>query len=194
MSGKRGIIAQPEQSRGLIRSLNRSGVRDDKGPQVARKTEAPQEPTVCARCGAVFVRKTWRHDHALSDEQIEHRNWGFCPACVQVSRREGQGLLVIQGAEAIRNEDAVRHRISNVAARAEKTQPERRIVSIDAGERGLEVITTSQKLAHRLAHELKKAFGGRVAYAWSDDGSLFATWNSDAPKSAARHGRGRSSG
>jgi hypothetical protein len=44
------------------------------------------------------------------------------------------------------------------------------------------VLTTSQKLAHRLAHELKKALGGRVAYNWSDDGTLFATWDFDEKK------------
>lgn len=186
MSGKRGTMVPPGQSKGLIRSLNRSAARDDKSPQVVRKTQAPHEPTVCARCGAVFVRKSWRHDHVLSDEQIEHRKWGFCPACLQVSKQEGQGRLIIQGAEAARNEAAIRSRIQNVAARAAKGQPERRIVSIDARDGGLEVLTTSQKLGHRLAHELKKAFGGRVAYMWSDDGSLFATWDYDAPKGVSR--------
>ena len=60
-----------------------------------------------------------------------------------------------------------------------KTQPERRIVSIDTIESdgdALEVLTTSQKLTHRIAHELKKALGGRTSYSWSDDGTLFATW------------------
>lgn len=37
----------------------------------------------------------------------------------------------------------------------------------------LEMLTTSQKFAHRIAHELKKAFGGKTSYAWSDrDGPL----------------------
>jgi hypothetical protein len=38
------------------------------------------------------------------------------------------------------------------------------------------VITTSQTLAHRIVHELKKRFRGRASCAWSDDGTLFATW------------------
>jgi NMD protein affecting ribosome stability and mRNA decay len=177
MIGKRQITAGPERTKGLIRSLNRIGVRDDKSPQVVRKTLAPHEPTICVRCGAVFIRRTWRHDHALTDEQLERGEWGFCPACVQVAREEAQGRFIIRGAEGRRNEDMIRRRIRNVAARASKTQPERRIVSIDTTGAGLEVLTTSQKLAHRLAHELKKAFGGRVAYNWSDDGTLFAIWD-----------------
>jgi hypothetical protein len=39
-----------------------------------------------------------------------------------------------------------------------KNQPERRIASIDTTNDGstMDIITTSQKLAHRLAHEVKK--------------------------------------
>ena len=40
----------------------------------------------------------------------------------------------------------------------------------------LEILTTSQKLAHRIVHELVKQFRGRATYAWSDDGTLFTTW------------------
>jgi hypothetical protein len=133
------------------------------------------------RCGAVFLRKTWRHNHRLTDQQIEHCEWGFCPACVQVSKQEGQGRLVIPGVAAVRK-DAIERRMRNVAARAANTQPERRIVSIDTRNGVLEVLATSQKLAHRLAHELKKAFGGRVTYAWNDDGTLIATWNVAVPR------------
>ena len=66
---------------------------------------------------------------------------------------------------------------------AAATQPERRLVSIDWTGDTLEVLTTSQKLAHRIVHELKKVLGGKTTYGWSDDGSLFATF---APARAAR--------
>jgi len=187
-----------KQSRGLIRSLNRGAARDDKSPQVVRKTAQPKEATVCARCGALYLRKTWRHDHKLTDEVLERRVWGFCPACDEVSLQEGQGRLIIRGSGIAGNRALVRSRIENVARRAMATQPERRIVSIDAieskGERGIEVLTTSQKLTHRIAHELKKLFGGRTSYNWSDDGTLFATWEFEQrkPKSAkAKQGRKR---
>jgi hypothetical protein len=68
------------------------------------------------------------------------------------------------------------------------------VVSAEGGEGArdavLEVLTTSQKLAHRITHELKKTFGGRASYKWSDsDGALFATWQRDdvpAPKARTR--------
>ena len=37
------------------------------------------------------------------------------------------------------------------------------------------ILTTSQKLAYRIAREVEKAFGGRAHFSWSDDdGSLLA--------------------
>jgi NMD protein affecting ribosome stability and mRNA decay len=179
-----------KKSRGLIRSLNRRAARDDKSPQVVRKTAQPKEATICARCGAVYLRKTWRHDHKLTDELLERRVWGFCPACDEVSRQEGQGRLIIRGSGIAGNRALIRSRIENVARRAMATQPERRIVSIDAieskDEPALEVLTTSQKLTHRIAHELKKVFGGRTSYNWSDDGTLFAIWELERRKPKAK--------
>lgn len=175
----------PKKSKGLIRSLNRKGVRDDRSPQVVEKTAQPEEPTVCARCGAVFLRKTWRHDHTLTEDLLERRRWGFCPACEQLGRQEAQGRLLLCGTGINERRATIIRRIQNVARRASHTQPQRRIVSIDTiDEDGnvLEVMTTSQKLAHRIAHELKKLFGGRTSYAWSDDGTLFATWNLEKAK------------
>ena len=78
--------------------------------------------------------------------------------------------------------DAIRRRIRNVAQRAGFTQPERQIVSTEWDGVTLEILTTSQKLAHRIAHELAKAFGGRAKYEWSradGEAGLLATWPSE---------------
>lgn len=43
---------------------------------------------------------------------------------------------------------------------------------------GLDVETTSEKLAHRIVAELQKAFRGKASYSWSDrDGRLMARWD-----------------
>jgi len=84
------------------------------------------------------------------------------------------------------DEDGIRRRAQNVAARAAFTQPERQVVSVERRGKVLEVLTTSQKLAHRIAHELKKAFGGRTSYVWSDDRTLLATWQPREVKRGSR--------
>lgn len=87
------------------------------------------------------------------------------------------GRVILRGPWLKGHEDEVRRRIANVEARARHTQPERRVIEIARAKDGLEVMSTSQKLAHRLVREIEKAFGGRSAYRWSEnDGSLTATW------------------
>lgn len=168
------------KGKGLIRSLNRKGTRSDKKPAVATKAAPLRQPTCCERCGAVFSRQTWRRDHPVTHALLGRANWTVCPACKQAAGGEYFGRVLIRGAYAAANEIEIRRRIQNVAERARVTQPERRIVSAERDGNVLEVLTTSQKLAHRIVRELKKAFRGRASYAWSDeDGSLFATWQRD---------------
>ncbi len=177
------------KSKGLIRSLNRRGTRTDKVLPVAAKHPA-EDPTVCERCGAVFTRKTWRQGRKVDEALLARTAWAVCPACEQTRSGEYFGRVVIRGAYAAVNQAAIRRRIANVASRARFTQPERRIVSAEKERDVLEVLTTSQKLAHRITHELKKTFGGRASYKWSDsDGALFALWERDdlpAAKAPAR--------
>jgi hypothetical protein len=164
------------RGKGLIRSLSRRGTRSAKTqPVEARRGRLP-EPSMCERCGAVFSRRVWRRGRVASPARLARVRWTVCPACEQVSRQEYYGRVLVRGAFARANEALVRRRIENVAARAAHTQPERRIVSIERDGDALEVLTTSQKLAHRIVRELKKLFGGRASYTWTDDRALLATW------------------
>jgi len=168
------------KGKSLIRALNRRGTRNTKKPAVAAKGKTLPEPSCCERCGAIFSRQTWRQGRAVTQAFMAKVNWTVCPACEQASSGEYYGRVVLRGAFVAAHEEAIRRRIQNVATLAGVTQPERRIVSIDRDRHGLDVLTTSQKLAHRIVHELKKTFRGRASYAWSDDdGSLFATWQRD---------------
>lgn len=178
-----------KKSKGLIRALDRKGVRDKKAAPAARKMPL-KEPAICERCGAVLVRKTWRRDHHLSERSLAAANWTVCPACRQIDQAMGQGKVIIGGAYTSEESALIRRRIENIANRAAATQPQRRISTVEPAENGgMEVITTSQKLAHRIVHELKKIFGGRADYQWSDDGTLLARWEREAmsPRKRTRH-------
>ena len=175
------------KGKGRIRSLSRKGTETGKSATVAAGRPTRGAATICERCGAVFSRRTWRRDRKLADRTLAVATWTVCPACEQVEGGEYFGRVVARGTDVESNEAAVRQRIENVAARAEFTQPQHRVVSIGREGATLEVLTTSQKLAHRIAHELKKAFGGQTSYAWSDrDGLLLATWEHRAAAPARR--------
>lgn len=178
------------KGKGRIRSLSRKGSQSGKGLPVTKKAGGTPPPSVCERCGAVFSRRTWRRDHRVTDTLLAKAKWTVCPSCTQVAGGEYFGRVVIRGAYASANEAAIRQRIENVAARAGFTQPQRRLVAVSRESDGLEVLTTSQKLAHRIANELKKAFGGKASYTWSDrDGSLFAIWERHDLPAPTRSGR-----
>jgi hypothetical protein len=166
------------RSVGRIIDPDRVGRRSGKQPpRAVRPRGKLLDPTVCERCGVVFTRKKWQALAAPPAALLRKAAWGICPACRRVRGHEGLGRVLLEGTFVTPNARAIRARIANVAARAAFTDPERRLVSIERVEGGLEVITTSQELAHRIARELTKAFRGRATYAWSDkDGSLFARW------------------
>jgi NMD protein affecting ribosome stability and mRNA decay len=173
------------KSKALIRALSRVATTTGK-TWPAEGSRRPHEPSACERCGAVFRRRVWRRGDATSHALLARARWVICPACAQARDATYMGRVRIVGETARMHEDLIRRRVANVASRAAATQPERRVVSIDWNGDALEVLTTSQKLAHRLVHELKKILGGKATYGWSDDGSLFATWR---PARSARGGR-----
>jgi len=159
------------------RAQDRRGIKDEKGSPASRRSVRYREPTVCDRCGAVYVRKTWRFDHPVTSEMLDSVHWDLCPPCTQKRTGIAYGRVVVTGAFALEHEDEIRRRIANVAARARFTQPERRTLTVERDGKAIDILTTSQKLAHRIVKELKKLFGGRARYAWdSRDGSLYATW------------------
>lgn len=168
-------------TKSLVRSHDRRGTRSNMSPPVAQKAPPPEDPSVCDICGSVYTAKTWRRDRPLPAKLMDAAAWTVCPACKQARSGEYFGRVLVRGSNATTRLDAIRARIANVERRAEFTQPERRIVASKWDGSTLEVLTTSQKLAHRIARELQKAFGGRARYKWSDtDGVLTAIWECEA--------------
>jgi NMD protein affecting ribosome stability and mRNA decay len=166
------------------------GARADRTPPVALRAAVEREPTMCERCGAVYLNKTWRAGERTSRTSLVGVGWTLCPACAQVEDAEYFGRIRVTAPLAPERELEVRRRIWRVEGRARHTQPERRTVRIDRGRAGLEILTTSQKLAHRIARELEKAFGGRAHYTWTDrEGALDATWTPPAAAATARPAR-----
>lgn len=168
-------------SKALIRGMNRRGTKSDRTPAVARK-QTFTDPSICDRCGAVYIAKSWRRGPRVGRETRDKAKWVVCPGCSQARSGEYHGRILIETRD-VPDRKAITARVANVERRALVTQPERRIVSSNWSGNTFEVLTTSQKLAHRIAREIEKAFGAKTHYSWaSEDGELFAT-----VKIAARH-------
>ena len=165
----------------IRRSRDLHGTHSQGRPRVAANPTY-QERTLCPDCGAFYAHRVWRVPAAIAFDAVAAE--ATCPACRQVAGARGYGEVDIPGPIPPELQDSVRRRARNVARRAAFTQPERRIVRVRGDASGMTIVATSQKLAHRIAHELQKAFGGRATYAWSDhDGALRARWDPKAPHS-----------
>ena len=164
-----------------IRDLAVRRGRAHQAPAPKRPSAPPSDATACERCGGVFRRKTWRRSRArITHALLTRAGWGVCPACRQVEEGAFLGRITLRGSYLAAHEAEIRRRIRNVAERARYTQPQRRLVAVLRGSEEIFVMTTSQKLAHRIVHELKKAFKGRAAYSWSDrERRLEAVWERD---------------
>jgi len=171
----KGELTRKRGGKGLIRSMDRRGSRSDMSPPVTRKVQF-RDPSICDRCGAVYSAKTWRRGRSLSAELADRAAWVHCPGCAQAESGEYHGRVLIELPErAAASASDISHRIKNVESRAGYTQPERKVLSSTWNGNELEVLTTSQKLAHRIAREVAKAFGGKPRFSWDDeDGTLLA--------------------
>jgi NMD protein affecting ribosome stability and mRNA decay len=138
---------------------------------------------LCQVCGALLQRRRWQRPGAVkaTSDLLARAAWQTCPACEQQRKEEYLGRIVVRGTLLASAGSAIKRRIQNVAKRAEFSNVQHRIVSIEERNGAVEILTTSQKLAHRIASELTKAFGGRAMYTWLDDGCLEARWRMPAP-------------
>jgi hypothetical protein len=167
------------------RAQVRKGVRSNRKPPVARRLPGLREPTMCERCGAVYRHRRWLAGSMQERLAPIRVCWTVCPACRSQEQGEYYGRVAIRGAQALAHVDEIMRRVRHVAERARFAQSQRRVISIERRGQELEVLTTSQKLAHRIARELCKAFGGEVRYSWSDqDGELLASWAWTGPVAA----------
>ena len=130
---------RPNRSKALIRANVRRGAKSMRVPLVAQKhRNALHEPTICERCGAIFVRKAWRRGRRLDHNTIDAARWGALHANKSVA--ESTTGACSSGNAAGADREALERRVQNVASRAEFTQPERRLISMEWKGPWLEVL------------------------------------------------------
>lgn len=130
---------------------------------------------ICAECGAVYYKKSWRHsldDHKNISEEEDVR-FALCPACKMEKEGLFEGEVIIKGIPSSAQADLI-GLIENIGARARKRDPMDRIILTRAdGEHGLLVRTTENQLAVSIGKQIVRAHkGARVDITWSDKESV----------------------
>lgn len=138
---------------------------------------AAREPAVCENCGAIYANRRWT---TANEEvvKVSSKRWRpsqmiVCPACKQKRTGEPRGFVYLDGAFFVAHHEEIEQLLRNETQRAAEDNPLARVMEWKRDDRHkLTVSTTTEHLAQRLGHALKKAFGGTTHYNFSHENKL----------------------
>ena len=139
------------------------------------------EPAVCSVCGDVYADQRWSKPDAerQSEKHLKFRpaNIVTCPACIQERDGVPSGFVHLDGAFLSMHRDEIKRLLQTEAERTAEDNPLARIMEWGKDEKGrLMISTTTEHLAQRLGHALKKAYDGEVRYDFSHENKLAHVW------------------
>jgi hypothetical protein len=140
------------------------------------------EPTFCQECRAIYSGGRWVHGGA-AETNSKHKHWRpansvRCPACKQIQNGTAGGYVSIGGDFLKEHGSEIQNLVENESARALEDNPLSRIIKREAINDRLIIETTTEHLAQRLGHALKKAFDGEVQYNFSHENKMTRVlWN-----------------
>ncbi|MEW6325024.1 MAG: BCAM0308 family protein [Nitrospirota bacterium] len=165
-----------------------------RAPRVRRRGEPPADPYLeqlppkqtarCTQCGALYRNKRWQQAPPAPRRPARTQPAALpvlCPACRKVNDRYANGVVTIRWPKA----DGARHTILNLIKNQEdwgrQINPLERVISIQATDDALTVLTTNERLAQRIGRALERAFHGKALYRWSRENKLLRVeWASEA--------------
>jgi NMD protein affecting ribosome stability and mRNA decay len=142
------------------------------------------EPAACEKCGALYADGRWV-DRDKAHESAQHENWRpsnrtTCPACKQIENHSVGGYVSISGEFLLGHRAEIENLVDNEAERAREDNPLSRIMTRQDDSGRVIIETTTEHLAQRLGHSLKKAFDGEVSYDFSHENKVArVTWHRD---------------
>ena len=154
------------------KSTRKKAIDTEGDPYLAKI--APDETAECRKCGVVYFNKRWvlAEEFDRSKEGSKKPKKVLCPACQKIKDGFIGGYVTITGPFQAEHRDEIMNLIKNKEKVARTHNPLDRIMDIKESDGGLEITTTTEKLAQRIGQILKKAFHGEVEYKWSSDVKL----------------------
>ncbi len=146
-------------------------IKEKRHDAYQEKTKWP-EPTLCSKCGAVFVngRWTWNEVIGEADETI-------CPACQRIADRYPAGQIEIKGSFFKVHRYEILNLIRNVEAQEKSERPLERIISTSSRQKSTLITTTGIHIARRIGEALASAYQGDLSLQYLDgEQSIRVTW------------------
>lgn len=113
----------------------------------------------CRECNCVYYKKSWHHNlrHLKKLRENLPVQFSICPACKIIKNKQFEGQIEIINIPPKISEDLI-HLIKSFCRRAYERDPMDRLIEIKNIKGGLEVNTTENQLAVKLAKKIKQTF------------------------------------
>jgi NMD protein affecting ribosome stability and mRNA decay len=137
------------------------------------------EMAVCKRCHAIYHNKRWYLDEELYQKKASLKDTEkiLCPACKKIKDKFPGGVVTLTGDFLHEHQEEIMNLVRNEEERAKGFNPLERIMEVTKIKKGMEITTTNEKLAQRIAKSLERAYQGSVEYKWSSGTKLLrADW------------------
>ncbi|MDN3513664.1 MAG: BCAM0308 family protein [Candidatus Brocadia sp.] len=147
-------------------SRKRDKIYAENDPYLPSKGKGLAGVVICKDCTAVYHNKKWFLDAKLYEgkKRLKNINWVICPACKKTKENVPSGVVTLKGDFLKQHKQEIMNLIHNEDVRSKKYNPLKRIMKINEKGDGIEIFTTSAKLAQRIGSILFKAYDGEVEY------------------------------
>lgn len=152
-------------------------MRNSGQPQFKTNTKFPKKRTekvelgsgmneyiICPDCFCVYFHKSWHH--ALEEDKHLKENkkmkFALCPADKMIKNKQFEGQIILEGIP-LELKSEIFNLIENMGERAFRKDPMDRVISIKDTKNAVEVSTTENQLAVRIAKKIKETFKKHAA-------------------------------
>ena len=125
------------------------------------------EYIICPECSAAYYNKSWHHALEKDKHFKETKDVRFviCPADKMIKAKQFEGQIILENVpEILRGE--LFSLIENMGEHAFRRDPMDRVISIEDKKTVIEVLTTENQLAARIAKKIKDSFGNKMRGKW----------------------------
>lgn len=134
---------------------------------------SPDEMAVCKKCGSIYHGKRWYHPDDIPERLADKKRTAvLCTACQKIRDGFAEGFVTLEGKFVKEHREEILNLVKNKEERASRANPLERIIGITDKDGGVEITTTTEKLAQMIGKMLNKSFDGTVDYKWSSDVKL----------------------
>ena len=156
---------------------------------------------ICPECQSVYHRKRWALPQATQESIVPKtpraaKSSGkplmmpelfLCPACQKIRDGYAAGFLSIDWENWLSHKAEIMGLIHNEEKRASQVNPLERIMVIRSRSGGVDLETTTERMAQRIGRDLARAFKGKVQYKWSHKDKLARVqWKGPKNKTVSR--------